>query len=201
MLPFGLTNAPATFERLMETVLRGLQWYECLLFFDDILVFRLAFEITLARLEHVFQRLMDAGLKLKPKKCVLFQKEVEFLGHIVGADGVKTQPDKIECVRNWPTPKNRKEVRSFLGLAGYYRRFIKDFAGIPRPLTALTSIEASFQWNTECDKSFMDLKEALTTAPVLGYPKPEGQMILDTDASGFAVGAVLSQIKDGRELS
>ena len=122
VLPFGLTNAPATFERLMETVLRGLQWYECLLFFDDIVVFGLAFEITLARLEHVFQRLMDAGLKLKPKKCVLFQKEVEFLGHIVGADGVKTQPDKTECVRNWPTPKNRKEVRSFLGLAGYYRR-------------------------------------------------------------------------------
>ena len=86
----------------METVLRGLQWYECLLFFDDIVVFGLAFEITLARLEHVFQRLMDAGLKLKPRKCVLFQKEVEFLGHIVGADGVKTQPDKIECVRNWP---------------------------------------------------------------------------------------------------
>ena len=200
VLPFGLTNAPATFERLMETVLRGLQWYECLLFFDDIVVFGLAFEITLARLEHVFQRLMDAGLKLKPKKCVLFQKEVEFLGHIVGADGVKTQPDKIECVRNWPTPKNRKEVRSFLGLAGYYRRFIKDFAGMARPLTALTSVEASFQWNTECDKSFMDLKEALTTAPVLGYPKPEGQMILDTDASGFAVGAVLSQIQDGREV-
>ena len=103
-------------------------------------------------------------------------------------------------MQNWPTPRNRKEVRSFLGLAGYYRRFIKEFAKVARPLTALTSVNEAFQWTPECDHSFQALKDALNTAPVLGYPKPEGQIILDTDASGLAVGAVLSQVQDGCEV-
>ena len=101
---------------------------------DDVISFGNDFDVTLKRLRHVFQRFMDAGLKLKPRKCAFFCKEVEFLGHIVGLEGIKVQPKKVECVQSWPIPRNRKEVRSFLGLAGYYRRFTKDFAKVARPL-------------------------------------------------------------------
>ena len=170
------------------------------MYLDDIISFGDGFDLTLERLRRVFQRLIDTGLKLKPRKCAFFCKEVEFLGHIVGSEGVKVQPKKVECVQNWPTPRNQKEVRSFLGLAGYYRRFIKEFAKVARPLTALTSVNEAFQWTPDCDHSFQALKDALTTAPVLGYPKPEGQIILDMNASGLAVGAVLSQVQDGREV-
>jgi transposase InsO family protein len=200
VMPFGLTNAVATFERLMEMVLRGLQWNECLVYLDDIIVFGTSFEQTLERLTHVFDRIQQAGLKLKPSKCTLFAEEVNFLGHVISRDGVHTQSSKIQAVKEWPVPRSVKEVRSFLGLAGYYRRFIKNYAKIARPLHKLTSPQVKFIWNEDCQHSFEALKEALTTAPVLGYPRQEGQMILDTDASGQAVGAVLSQIQDGREV-
>jgi hypothetical protein len=200
VMPFGLTNAVATFERLMETVLRGLQWNECLVYLDDIIVFGATFEQTLERLMHVFDRLHQAGLKLKPTKCTLFAGEVNFLGHVISKDGVRTQSSKIEAVQEWPVPRNAKDVRSFLGLAGYYRRFIKNYAKIARPLHKLTSTQVKFSWDEECQNAFDTLKGALTSAPILGYPRQEGQMILDTDASGLAVGAVMSQLQDGKEV-
>jgi transposase InsO family protein len=200
VLPFGLTNAPATFERVMETVLRGLHWTECLVYLDDIIVFGRTFDETMGRLTHVLERLTSAGLKLKPSKCDFFQEEVKFLGHVVTAEGIKTQPEKVEAIASWPTPKSEKEVKSFLGLAGYYRRFIKDFAKIARPMTALTSSQVPFVWTQETDKAFCTLKQALASPPVLGYPKESGQMIIDTDASGEAMGAVISQIQDDQEV-
>ena len=200
VMPFGLTNAVATFERLMETVLRGLQWNECLVYLDDVIVFGSTFEQTLERLTHVFDRLSNAGLKLKPSKCSLFAEEVNFLGHVISRSGVRTQQSKIEAVQKWPIPQNVKDVRSFLGLAGYYRRFIRNYAKIARPLHRLTSTREKFTWNEECQQSFEALKSALTSAPILGYPRQDGQMILDTDASGIAVGAVLSQKQDDQEV-
>ena len=200
VLPFGLSNAPATFERLMETVLQVLQWSECLVYLDDIVIFGSTFDETLDRLVHVLDRLATAGLKLKPRKCALFHKQVAFLGHVISLEGVSTQTEKVEAVKSWPIPKSKKEVRSFLGLVGYYRRFIKGFANIARPLTKLTGLHEKFKWTDDCQAAFEQLKSSLMTAPILGYPRPIGQIIVDTDASGEAVGAVLSQVQDGKRV-
>ena len=170
VLPFGLSNAPATFERLMEMVLQGLQWWECLIYLEDIIVFGSTFEETLDRLVRVFDRLSGAGLKLKPKKCVLFRKEVVFLGHVISQEGVSTQAEKVEAVRSWPIPKSKKEVRSFLGLVGYYRRFIMGFANIARPLTNATRLHEKFAWTAECQLAFDQLKQSLMTPLFLVTP-------------------------------
>lgn len=147
----------------------------------------------------MFKRLQDANLKLKPSKCIFFQKSVSFLGHIVSETGIGTDPNKVETVRTWPTPSNSKQVRSFLGLASYYRRFIKGFANIARPLHKACEKNQKFKWTLECQTSFDLLKQALTSASVLAYPTTKTGFILDTDASDKAVGAVLSQIQDNQE--
>ena len=198
-MPFGLINAPATFERLMETVLRGLQWEECLVYIDDIIVFGTSVGNCLSRLTKVFDRLNHAGLKLRPDKCSFFQKEVLFLGHVVTPDGVKTDPAKVEAIRDWPIPVNIKQVRSFLGLCSYYRRFVKDFSKIASPLHKLTEKGVQFSWSEDCHRAFQTLKVVLTSTPILAYPCAEGQYILDTDASDKAMGAVLSQIQGDQE--
>ena len=199
VLPFGLASAPATFERLMERVLSGLHWEICLVYLDDIIIFSRSFEEHLMRLRTVLSRLRDANLKLSPKKCKLFRREVHFLGHVVSSRGVETDPAKIEAVVAWPRPRNLKEVRSFLGLCSYYRRFVKGFSTIAKPLHQLTEKDHKFLWTPECEEAFMALKAALTTPPVLGYPAENGSYILDADASAVGVGAVLSQIQDGTE--
>lgn len=199
VLPFGLCNASATFERLMDCVLRGLTWKTCLVYLDDIIVFGKTFEEHISNLRGVFQRLRGAHLKLSPKKCHLFRGQVKYLGHVVSSEGVSTDPEKIEAVRTWPIPKDRRELRSFLGLASYYRRFIKGFANTARSLHQLTEKGRPFLWTDMCDKSFEELKGALCKAPVLRYPKPGQKFILDTDASNHGIGAVLSQVTDGEE--
>ena len=200
-MPFGLTNAPATFMRLMETVLREVNWDQCLVYLDDIIVFGDSFEQCLQRLGNVFRCLKEAGLKLKPSKCQLFKRQVSFLGHIVGKDGIACDPEKIDKVKNWPTPRSVEDVRSFLGLANYYKRFIKNFSGVARPMTALTRKDAPFNWDESCTTSFQTLKEALISAPILAYPSSNAndKFILDTDASEYGIGAVLSQMQDGIE--
>jgi hypothetical protein len=201
VMSFGLTNAPATFERLMELALRGLQWQECLIFLDDIIIFGASFDETMARLQHVLGRFKEAGLKLKPSKCALFRQEVAFLGHVVNKGGVMCDPKKLEAVTTWPRPKNVTEVRSFLGFCSYYRRFVRGFAAIATPLTALTEKDRRFEWGQECQEAYEALRGALVKAPILAYPDPslESPMILDTDASQFAIGAVLSQMQEGVE--
>ena len=203
VLPFGLTNAPATFERLMENIMRGLQWKHCVCFLDDIIVFGRTVEETLANLDLVLQRLQEANLKLKASKCKLFRTQVEFLGYVVSQDGISCDPNKISTVENWPRPQNLTQVRSFLGTAGYYRKFVKDFVTITSPLTALSRKGAEFNWTEDCEAAFATLKQRLTSAPILAYPSPSpgDRYILDTDASDTGLGAVLSQVQGWKELS
>ena len=199
VMPFGLCNAPATFERLMESVLAGMHWRTLLVYLDDVIVFGNTFEEELQRLEEVFHRMRSANLKLNPRKCVLFRSEVPFLGHVVSSTGIKTDPTKTAAVDEWPAPSNIKELRSFLGFCTYYRRFVRGFSDIAAPLHALTKGGVTFEWDQTCQTSFETLKTALTHAPVLQYPDPKLRFILDTDASSVGVGAVLSQIHDGVE--
>jgi hypothetical protein len=199
VLPFGLTTAPATFQRLMERVLHGLHWKSLLLYLDDVIVIGKSFNEHYAHLEEVLTRLRAAGLKLKPSKCHLFQREVRYLGHVVSKHGVSTDPDKIAAVADWPVPRNLLELRAFLGTVGYYRQYVEDFANKARPLTKLTAKNVMFQWTDECQSAFDALKQSLLTAPVLGYPDPTLSYVLDTDASLAGVGAVLSQVQGGKE--
>ena len=199
-MPFGLCNAPATFQRLMDLILAGLQWTNCLVYLDDILIIGKTFTEHLKNLELVFNRLREAGLKLKPSKCAICQKQVNYLGHVISADGIATDPAKTDKVAHWPIPTCQRKVQRFLGLVSYYRRFIKGFATIVKPLHRLTEKCTHFQWTNECQKAFDCLKQCLTTAPVLTFPNYSKPFILDTDASDAGIGAVLSQLDDsGRE--
>lgn len=152
-------------------------------YLDDIVVIGNSFEDQVANLSKVFERINSANLKLNPKKCILFQKEVEFLGHVVNEDRVSTDPDKTQVIREWVVPKNVTEVRSFLGLCSYYRKFIRNFASVAKPLHKLTEKGRTFLWTEECDESFRTLKELLTSPPILAYPDRTGLFVLDTDAS------------------
>ena len=195
-MPFGLCNAPATFQRLMDMILAGVQWSSCLVYLDDIIIVGKTFQHHLHNLREVFNRVRDAGLKLKPSKCDLCCKEVRFLGHIVSPNGVRTDPAKTDKVADWPVPTTRKEVQQFLGLANYYRRFVKDFANIAKPLHRLTEKSCKFHWTNVCQTAFDDLRHRLVSAPILAFPDHNQEFILDTDASDDGIGAVLSQIQD-----
>ena len=204
VLPMGVCNGPATFQRAMEKILSDLLLTHgnaiCRVFFDDLNVAGVSDNDHFAMLRNVFIRLRDAKLKLKLKKCHFLCKQVEFLGHQISAEGVATMPDKITAVQEWPTPSTAAGVRAFLGLAGYYRKFVKNFSKIAAPLHALTEKRAKFMWTKPCDVAFRILKERLTSAPVLAFPdlRPDAPVfILDTDASRCGMGAVLSQQQDG----
>lgn len=199
VLPFGLTSAPATFQRLMERVLQGLHWKTLLLYLDDIIVMSADLQGHISRLTEVLERLKQAGLKLKPSKCTLMQTQVKYLGHVVSSTGVATDPEKVNAVRAWPEPKDVTQLRAFLGTAGYYHRYVPDYASVAKPLTQLTGEKSTWQWGPSEQEAFSKLKWLLTHAPVLGYPDPTSTYILDTDASAVGTGAVLSQVQRGQE--
>ena len=196
VMPFGLCNAPATFQRLMDLVLSGIQWSSCLVYIDDIVIVGKTVQNHLDNLQLVLDRIKRAGLRLKPSKCHLFQKEILYLGHRITRDGVATDPGKIDAVRKWAVPR---EVQRFLGLVGYYRKFVSNFAATAKPLYRLTERGREFIWTTECEAAFLKLKSRLVSAPILAFPDFTKMFILDTDASQSGVGAVLSQLHDGQE--
>nr|VZH96027.1 unnamed protein product [Spirometra erinaceieuropaei] len=202
-MPFGLANAPSTFQRLMNQLLAQLIPTSCLVYMDDIIVLGKDFDSHLSNIRAVFSSLRQAGLTLKPAKCVFIKPRVKFLGHVVSAAGIETDDEKVTQIREWPTPSDVTEVRSFLGLASYYRRFIKDYAQIAGPLHKLTQKNVKFKWTADCTNSFQTLKDKLCTTPILVFPdisNDAGKFILDTDASDTAIGAVLSQQQlDGTE--
>jgi len=199
VMPFGLTCAPSVFQRLMDVVLCGLSYQICLVYLDDIIVFGRTFEEQLERLEEVFKRLRSANLKLKPSKCFLCQRSVEFLGHVVSEKGLTMQSSKIEAINDWTSCKDVSEVRAFMGLSGYYRRFVKDFSSIAAPLYGLTQKGVEFCWTAECQEAFDELKRRLTSEPILALPTDDGTYVLDTDASDFGLGAILSQTRTARK--
>ena len=200
VMPFGLCNAPATFQRLMDMVLAGLQWKECLVYLDDVIVLCRMFDEHIGNLKSVLQRVRESNLRLKLSKCCFFRDHVTYLGHAISRDGIATDPAKTERVASWPTPTSKQEVQHFLGFAGYYRKFVKDFTTIACPLHRLTECTASFIWGDDCKRAFDDLRQSLCSAPILAYPDFNRPFILDTDASDLGIGGVLSQVdEEGRE--
>ncbi|GBM04752.1 Retrovirus-related Pol polyprotein from transposon 297, partial [Araneus ventricosus] len=167
VMPFGLCNAPATFERAMDNLLRHLKWQMCLCYLDDIVVFSQTFPEHLERLCCVLRCIQEAELILNPKKCLFGAKEIKILSHLVSGEGIKPDPDKIKAVQDFPTPKNIQDVKSFLGLCSYYRRFIKDFCHRARPLQVLLKNNSKFMWTALQEEAFGDLKSALISEPIL----------------------------------
>ena len=199
VMPFGLCNAPATFERLMSQVMRGLHWKRCLVYIDDILVFGSDFESALHSLELVLIRVAEYGLQLKSTKCNLVRTSVPFLGHIVGRAGLECDPNKLSAVANWIPPSTIKGVREFLGFTGYYRRFVPDYSTVSQPLVHLLGKDCKFKWSDACQDAFKAPRALLIKAPVLAFPKEDLPYIVDTDASDYGIGGVLSQCIEGTE--
>lgn len=198
-MPFALCNAPATFQRLMDTVLIGIKGESALVYLDDIIVYSSTLEQHVECLEQVLKRLDHANLYIQLPKCTFAVNEVEYLGHVVSGEGVKPDPKKIAAVVNYPRPKNERDIIAFIGLIGYYRRFIKDFASRTKPLTELLKKDSKFEWTESQEKAFKELTKALCTKPVLCYPDFSKPFIVSTDASSIAIGAVLSQLHNGNE--
>ena len=189
--PFGLTQAPAYFQRLVNKVLAGLPF--AFGYLDDILIFSPDIETHLQHVRILFQRLREAQLRLKESKCNFLKKHVQYLGHLISGEGIEPLPEKLESIKNMPQPKNPTEIKQFLGLAGYYRKFVPRFADIARPLNALTKKDVTFKWTPVCEASFQLLKDSLITGPVLKYPDPTKGYHLYTDASKYAWACILTQ--------
>lgn len=183
----------------MDTVLTGLKWHSCLVYLDDVVVFAATFEEHLKRLEAVLEALRSANLTLKPEKCHFGYEELKFLGHVVSADGVQPDPDKTSAVAAFPTPRDKKAVRRFLGLCAYYRRFIANFSRIAEPLIRLTREDTPFVWTDEQDAAFTELRQRLQESPVLAHFDEDADTEVHTDASNIGLGAVLVQHQEGVE--
>lgn len=219
-MPQGVTNAPSTFQRLMEKCMGDMNLKEVVVFLDDVIVFSKTLEEHEARLTKVLNRLKEYGLKLSPEKCKFFQSSVRYLGHVVSERGVETDPEKISALKTWPVPKHLKELKAFLGFCGYYRKFIKGYSSIMKPLNDLTSgyppsgkhsksKERGGQyyhpkepflnrWTPACQQAFELIKEKLTSSPVLAFANPAIPYILHTDASSTGLGAALYQEQEGQ---
>ena len=199
VVPFGLTNAPAVFMNLMNLVLMPYLDKFVVVFIDDILIYSRSIEEHAEHLRIVLQTLREKQLYAKFKKCEFWLEEVSFLGHIISGKGIAVDPAKVDAVLAWKSPTNVTEIRSFLGLAGYYRRFIKGFSQKAAPMTKLLRKGVPFDWNDKCEQSFQELKKRLTTAPVLALPEPGKAFTVYCDAS--RVGLVCVLMQDGRALA
>ncbi|XP_057329925.1 uncharacterized protein LOC130670528 [Microplitis mediator] len=198
-MPFGLKTAPATFQRIMNIVLSGLQGIEVFVYLDDIVIYASSLEEHSLKLERVMKRLKDANLKLQPDKCEFLRREVIYLGHIISAEGVRPDPAKVTAVKNFPRPRTQKNIRQFLGLAGYYRRFIHRFSQIAKPLTNLLKKSMTFEWGRSQQEAFEILRDKLCEEPVLQYPDQSQPFVVTTDASGIAIAGILSQGPIGKD--
>ena len=198
VLPFGLASSPACFQRCMDQVLAGLKWVSCLVYLDDVIVKGSSFESHCSNLEKVFQRVREAGMKLKLSKCSFGFGEIKILGHTVSAKGISPDNDKIEAVTDFAVPKKLKDVQSFLGLCNYYRKFIENFSSIVRPLTALTKKKVKFHWGKEQQQAFDTMKHRLVNYPVLRHFRFDLPVEIHTDASNHGLGAVLLQTENNQ---
>jgi hypothetical protein len=194
-MPFGLTNAPATFQALVQDILRPLLDICVIVYIDDILIYSQNEKEHTQHICQVLEILRKHKMYGNMAKCEFFKESVEYLGHVISSKGISTDPKKVEAVKQWPIPTNIKEMQSFLGLCNYYRRFIEGYSKIAAPLTDLTHKDTPFLWTSQTTEAFEDLKRRMTEAPVLCIPDPELPFTVTTDASDFAVGAVLMQDK------
>ncbi|KAJ1117862.1 hypothetical protein NDU88_006058 [Pleurodeles waltl] len=197
VMPFGLKNAPATFQQLVNRVLSGLESFSAA-YLDDIAVFSSTWEDHLVHLKEVLQALLQAGLTIKASKCQIGQSSVVYLGHLVGGGHVQPLQPKIQTILDWEAPKTQTQVRAFLGLTGYYRRFVQNYGTIVAPLTKLPSKKQPKKviWTPECQKAFDTLKQAMCSTPVLLAPDYSKEFIVQTDASEEGIGAVLAQVNE-----
>ena len=212
-LPFGLTNSPATFQRLMEQVLEGLNMDICIVYLDDIVIFSESYEDHLKHLEAVFERISRHGLKLNPSKCKFYQRKVNYLGHVISEEGLQVDTEKTDALRTWPAPKSVDELRTFLGFTGYFRKFVKDYSKIAKPLNDFlagngnlsnrrkqkTNNKSKWKWDTEQQSAFVLLIDKLTAPPILAFPDFTKTFSLHIDASFKGLGAVLYQEQDNKE--
>ena len=200
-MPFGIAAAPATFQKLMNSVLGSLNWKEAVVYLDDILIFSSSLNEHYKRIRNVLDRIRKANLKISPTKCHFLKEEIKFLGHVINKSGIRTDENKIDSIKHFERPKCIKKLRSFLGLTNYYRKFIKDYSKYSKILESLIgSNQKKLLWTNECENAFNNLKEQLTKAPVLMFPNFSKEFILDTDASFDRIGAVLAQIdENGKE--
>ena len=192
-LPFGLMNSPISFQSLMTKVLQSLLWSTALVYIDDVIIFSKSFAQHLHDLDLVFSKLRDAKLTLQPTKCNFACKQVKYLGHIINKDGIQVDPEKTQAISTFPIPKSSKQVKSFLGVCNYYRKFIQGYAKLASPLTKLTAKDIKFSWGPEQADAFQTLKQRLLSAPILVYPDFQKPFIISTDASDQAIGYVLGQ--------
>lgn len=197
VMPFGLCNAPATFERMMDSLLRGFKWTTCLCYLDDVVVYSPTFDTHLQRLSDILGLFRRAGLQLNSKKCHFGCRQIKILGHLVDSTGVQPDPEKIRAVTDFPTPRSVHDVRSFIGLCSYFRRFVKDFAAIARPLTDLLKKDAAFSWGQAQASAFSALIGHLSNPPILAHFDSSAPTEIRTDASGHGIGAVLAQTQAG----
>ncbi|UYV75877.1 K02A2.6-like, partial [Cordylochernes scorpioides] len=194
VMPFGLKNAPSTFQLIIQPIIGNLLWNGVCNYQDDILIYSSTFKDHIELMKKIFDKLKENNIKLKLKKCSFAKQEIRYLGHIIGHNKIKPDPEKTKAINEFPQPKSVKQVRQFLGLAGYYRKFIPKFSEIADPLTSLTRKNKLFKWTTEVNKSFQELKSHLSTDPVLSTYDPSLPCKLYTDASKLGIGAILAQI-------
>ena len=200
-LPFGLTNAPAVYQRMINDVFKEYLYSSMMTYLDDVIIFSRTFDEHIKHLENAFNKIDEYNLRMKPSKCTFLAKETYFLGFVISEHGIAADPKKLNVVKNFPQPKTQRDVRSFLGLTGYYRSLIKNYGKIAKPLTDLLKKDCNKKiiWTDEIDASFQELKNRLIKSPILAHYIPDEKLILYTDASNFAAGWILCQIQDGKE--
>ena len=197
-IPFGVCNGPSFFSSIMQNILGDLPWVK--FYIDDLAIASKSHEEHLEHLKILFQRLNEHNLKINPDKCVFFAEEIKLLGHIISKDGIKMDPAKVEAIKNRKAPNNVKDVLIFLGITGYYRKFVLGYAKIAAPLHRLTSIKVVFIWTTDCQEAFEKLKEIITSYPILRTPDYNKPFILHCDASFVALGCTLAQMDEKLNL-
>ena len=191
-MPFGLNNAAHHGN--------GTPGFTCLIYIDDIIVFGKSFEEHMDRIEEVLEKIKAASLKLKPEKCFMLQKTVVFLGHVVSSEGVKPNPTNIAKIASWPVPKTPRQIKQLVAIGSYYRRYIRDFASMVRPMVELTRKGKKFRWTVACQTAFESMMKALLSTDIMGYPLNDGgEFILDVDASDVGIGGILHQVQGDRE--
>ncbi|KAI5085992.1 hypothetical protein C0J45_23069, partial [Silurus meridionalis] len=194
VMPFGLTNAPAVFQALVNEVLRDMLNTFVFVYLDDILIFSRSMDEHIRQVRQVLERLLKNGLYVKPEKCEFHTSQTSFLGYLLSAGNIRMDPARVQAIRDWPTPTSRRHLQRFLGFANFYRRFVKGYSSVAAPLHLLTSSLRSFFWGPEAEEAFLELKRRFTEAPILIFPDPARQFVVEVDASGVGVGAVLSQV-------